>query len=240
MKRLFLTMATCLAFTAALVAQSTQQTSPNNTPKPADSSPHSQQSSTGNAENKGEKKLKGCIRSENGKYVLETKHDKMVSLTGLQDFASHVGHTVTLHGKFVNNSSSAGAMSENPGTGTGDSTTTGAASPSTGSNSGAMSKSPGTGTGDSTTTGAASPSTRSNSAGAMSENPGTGTGDSTTTGAASPSTGSSSTGMSATGNSPSGEGSNFQVTKMDMVSDRCTLEGRNGMKGGKESSPDHR
>jgi hypothetical protein len=111
----------------------------------------------------------------------------------------------------VNNSSSAGAMSENPGTGTGDSTTTGAASPSTGSNSGAMSKSQGTGTGDSTTTGAASPST-----------------------------GSSSTGMSATGNSPSGEGSNFQVTKMDMVSDRCTLEGRNGMKGGKESSPDHR
>jgi hypothetical protein len=211
MKRLFLTMATCLAFTAALVAQSTQQTSPNNTPKPADSSPHSQQSSTGNAENKGEKKLKGCLRSENGKYVLETKHDKMVSLTGLQDFASHVGHTVTLHGKFVNNSSSAGAMSENPGTGTGDSTTTGAASPSTGSNSGAMSKSPGTGTGDSTTTGAASPST-----------------------------GSSSTGMSATGNSPSGEGSNFQVTEMDMVSDRCTLEGRNGMKGGKESSPDHR
>jgi hypothetical protein len=211
MKRLFLTMATCLAFTAALVAQSTQQTSPNNTPKPADSSPHSQQSSTGNAENKGEKKLKGCIRSENGKYVLETKHDKMVSLTGLQDFAPHVGHTVTLHGKFVNNSSSVGAMSENPGTGTGDSTTTGAASPSTGSNSGAMSKSPGTGTGDSTTTGAASPST-----------------------------GSSSTGMSATGNSPSGEGSNFQVTKMDMVSDRCTLEGRNGMKGGKESSPDHR
>jgi hypothetical protein len=227
MKRLFLTTAAWLAFTAALVAQSTQQTSPNSTPKPAASSPDSQQASTGNAENKGEKKLKGCIRSENGKYVLETRHDKMVSLTGSQDFAPHVGHTVTLHGKFVNGSNSAGAMSENSGAGTGDSTPTGAAP--TGRSS------------------AASPSTGSNSAGAISENPGAGTGDSTPTGAAptggtsaaSPSTGSSRTGMSATRNSSSVEDSKFQVTKMDMVSDRCTLEGRNGMKGEKES-PDHR
>jgi hypothetical protein len=176
MKRLFLTTAAWLAFTAALVAQSTQKTSPNNTPKPAASSPDSQQASTENAENKGEKKLKGCIRSENGKYVLETRHDKMVSLTGSQDFAPHVGHTVTLHGKFVNGSNSAGAMSENPGAGTGDSTPTGAAP-----------------------TGGAS--------------------------AASPSTGSSRTGMSATRNSSSVEDSKFQVTKMDMVSGRCTLEG---------------
>jgi hypothetical protein len=190
MKRLFLTTAAWLAFTAALVAQSTQKTSPNNTPKPAASSTDSQQASTENAENKGEKKLKGCIRSENGKYVLETRHDKMVSLTGSQDFAPHVGHTVTLHGKFVNGSNSAGAMSENAGAGTGDSTPTGAA-PTRGAS------------------------------------------------AASPSTGSSRTGMSATRNSSSVEDSKFQVTKMDMVSDRCTLEGRNGMKGEKES-PDHR
>jgi hypothetical protein len=52
-------------------------------------------------ENKGGKKLKGCLRSANGQYMLETKHDKMVSLTGSEDFGPHVGHTVTLHGRFV-------------------------------------------------------------------------------------------------------------------------------------------
>jgi hypothetical protein len=171
-----------------------QGTGPNqggSTPSTAIDSSGTDASHTGNNESKGGKKLKGCIRSENGKYMLETEHDQMVSLTGSQDFTPHIGHTVTLQGKFVHDSSSAGAMAENRGTGTGDSTPTGAAR-----------------------TGASS--------------------------AASPSTGSSSTGISATGISSSGEGSNFQVTKMDMVSDRCTLEGRNGMKGGKESSHDHR
>jgi hypothetical protein len=54
-----------------------------------------------NNEHKGGKKLKGCLRAANGQYMLETKHDKMVSLTGSEDFGPHVGHTVTLHGRFV-------------------------------------------------------------------------------------------------------------------------------------------
>lgn len=89
------------------------------------------QGSSGNNEMKGDKKLTGCIRSENGKYVLETKHDKTVSLTGSEDFGPHVGHTVALHGSFAKDRN-AGAMSENSGmsagTGTSESKTSSASS----------------------------------------------------------------------------------------------------------------
>ena len=172
MNRLLLMLAACLAFTAASMAQGTQRTSPNPTYPRPDSSPSMQQDSQpgtmANSENKGEKKIKGCIRSENGKYVLESKHHKMISLTGAEDFAPHVGHTVAVHGNFLNASKSAGPMSENTGTGT---TSTGA--PSAGASSGR-------------------------------------------------------------------EGSDFQVTKMDMVSDSCTLENQKGMKGDMGSSPDQK
>jgi len=57
-------------------------------------------------ETKGEKKLKGCIESEAGKYTLEDKHGKEVALSGSQDFSSHVGHTVTVHGTFASGSDS--------------------------------------------------------------------------------------------------------------------------------------
>ena len=171
MNRLLLMLATCLAFTAASMAQGTQQKSPNPTYPPADSSPSMQQDSQpgsmANSENKGQKKIKGCIRSENGKYVLESKHHKTISLTGSEDFAPHVGHTVTVHGNFLNGSKSAGAMSQNTGTGT------------------------------------------------------------------------SSTGAPSAG-AASGEGSDFQVTKMDMVSDSCTLENQKGTKGDMGSSPDQK
>jgi hypothetical protein len=171
MKRLLLMLGTCLAFAAMSMAQSSQQTSPNpNYPSP-NSSPtmqqDSQQGSMANSESKGEKKLKGCIRSENGKYVLESKHHKMISLTGSEDFAPHVGHTVTLHGNFLGGSHSA-------------------------------------------------------SSGAMSENTGTAAG--------------TSTGAPSAGASSSGEGSDFQVTKMDMVSESCNLEGQKGTKSDKGSA----
>jgi hypothetical protein len=172
MNRLLLMLATCLAFTAASMAQGTQQKSPNPTYPSAGSSPSMQQDSQpgsmANSENKGEKKIKGCIRSENGKYVLESKHHKMISLTGSEDFAPHVGHTVTVHGSFLNASKSTGAMTENTGTGT------------------------------------------------------------------------SSTGAPSAGASSGGGGSDFQVTKMDMVSDSCTLENQKGMKGDTGSSPDQK
>ena len=50
------------------------------------------------SEAKGEKKLKGCIESQGGQYVLREKNGKEVGLTGSADFAQHVGHTVTVHG----------------------------------------------------------------------------------------------------------------------------------------------
>jgi hypothetical protein len=117
---------------------------------------------------KSGKKLKGCIRSESGKYVLETTHDKMVSLAGSEDFGPHVGHTVTVHGRFVQGQKSTGPMSEHSGMSNGDmSGTSGSKSPS----------------------------------------------------------GTSSGGDQSDASSP-----RFQVTKMEMVSDSCTLDGKNGTK----------
>jgi len=69
---------------------------------------------TATSETKGEKKLKGCIESENGKYVLENKHGKEVTLTG-QDLSGHVGHKVVVRGTFQN-SAAASASGENAGT----------------------------------------------------------------------------------------------------------------------------
>lgn len=56
---------------------------------------------------KGEKKLKGCIRSEGGNYMLEEKGGKTVTLAGA-DVSAHAGHEVTVHGSWENG----GAMSE--------------------------------------------------------------------------------------------------------------------------------
>lgn len=45
---------------------------------------------------KGEKKLKGCVQSEGGQYVLQTKKGP-VNLTG-QDVSAHAGHEVAVKG----------------------------------------------------------------------------------------------------------------------------------------------
>lgn len=47
--------------------------------------------------NNGERKLKGCVQSQSGQYVLETKKGKTVALAG-QDVSSHVGHEVAVKG----------------------------------------------------------------------------------------------------------------------------------------------
>lgn len=49
---------------------------------------------------KGEKghKMKGCIRSEGGKYVLEDAHGKTFALNSTEDLSAHVGHEVIVHG----------------------------------------------------------------------------------------------------------------------------------------------
>ena len=88
MTRLLLNIATALVFfVAAAVAQSTPET---DTPGTQGSSPSMGQgtsaSSTGmqgtEYKGKGEKKLKGCIQSQGGSYVLQEKSGKIVALAG--------------------------------------------------------------------------------------------------------------------------------------------------------------
>jgi hypothetical protein len=53
--------------------------------------------------NKDEKKLKGCVESQNGQYVLMTKKGN-VALAG-QDVSAHVGHEVSVKGTWDNSGS---------------------------------------------------------------------------------------------------------------------------------------
>ncbi|MGH9514127.1 MAG: DUF5818 domain-containing protein [Terriglobales bacterium] len=67
-----------------------------------ENSPSSAQTDQGTANQNhnnsmGEKKIKGCVQSEGGQYMLETKKGKTVSLTG-QDVSAHVGHEVEVKG----------------------------------------------------------------------------------------------------------------------------------------------
>jgi len=117
MKHIVIATVFALVFGLAAVAQTTpgnaqampQGTNPSTQPQTSPP-PSPDMSSAGNqstaTETKGEKKLKGCIESEAGKYMLEDKHGKEVALSGSQDFASHVGHTVTVHGTFASGSDS--------------------------------------------------------------------------------------------------------------------------------------
>ena len=141
MKKLSLSIVTALMFfVATAMAQTTPQSTPQTDPQgsstasPSSASPSNQtstpstqtpaeqpgssassmQSGSTATDTKGEKKLKGCIESENGKFVLENKHGKEVTLTG-QDFSAHVGHKVVVHGNFQNNAA-ASASGENAGT----------------------------------------------------------------------------------------------------------------------------
>lgn len=120
MRRMCLSIVTLLAFfVAAAVAQTTpsappdqqstgatagSQSSSPSTAAPSDTqtgtSNMGQQGNTGYGNTsgaKGETKLKGCVQSQGGQYVLETKKGKTVPLTG-QDLSAHVGHEVTVHG----------------------------------------------------------------------------------------------------------------------------------------------
>ena len=138
MKKLSLSIVTALVFfVATAMAQTTPATDPQGS-TPTTASPSNQTStpeaqapaaqpgastsstpaagtqSASAAEPKGEKKLKGCIESENGKFVLESKHGKEITLTG-QDVSAHVGHQVVVHGTFQN-SMAASASGETAGT----------------------------------------------------------------------------------------------------------------------------
>jgi hypothetical protein len=62
------------------------------------------------SENKSEHKLKGCVQSQGGQYMLETKKGKDIALTG-QDVSAHVGHEVSLKGTWENGGSSSASAS---------------------------------------------------------------------------------------------------------------------------------
>ena len=127
MRNIVIATVFALVFGLAAVAQTTpgsQQTMPQGTnPSTQPSTTPStsgDMSNTGNqntaaSETKGEKKLKGCIQSEGGKYVLQDKHGKDVALAGSADLASHVGHTVTVHGTYGSGSDASSATASNSG-----------------------------------------------------------------------------------------------------------------------------
>ncbi len=48
----------------------------------------------------GEKKLKGCLVSQGGKFLLQERKGKLTTLSGSQDLGTQVGHTVMAHGAF--------------------------------------------------------------------------------------------------------------------------------------------
>ena len=107
------TCALCAATALAQMApgggsQGTQQSSPSmNGPRgqqqpgmgqPDQTAPTGQTDQTGNTSNqKSEKKLKGCVQSQGGQYMLETKKGKEVALSGA-DISAHVGHEVAVKG----------------------------------------------------------------------------------------------------------------------------------------------
>ena len=99
-------------------ASTTATTQPQNSP--------SQSSDIGGAGNQvptsdknTEKTLKGCIESSGRQFTLKDKRGKQVALNGSQDFPSHVGHTVMVHGSYTTGSdpSSVTPSSTNSGMG---------------------------------------------------------------------------------------------------------------------------
>jgi hypothetical protein len=84
---------------------------PDNTP-----SAQTNQGSANQNQNAGEHKLKGCVQSQGGQYVLETKKGKAVALAG-QDVSAHVGHEVAVKGTWESGMSA--TSSGNTGTSSG-------------------------------------------------------------------------------------------------------------------------
>jgi hypothetical protein len=120
MKRMSLSLVTALVFfVVAAVAQSTPQSDPQGT---QGSYPSAGQGASGSSTgmqgtSKSEKKLKGCIQSQGGSYMLQEKSGKNVALTGA-DVSAHVGHEVAVHGSWEGGSSN--AASTGGGTGSSD------------------------------------------------------------------------------------------------------------------------
>lgn len=82
----------------------------------------SQTDQNGPSANTGEKKLKGCVQSQAGQYVLETKKGKTIALAG-QDVSAHVGHEVAVKGTWESgNASGMSSTSTSSGSNAGEKT----------------------------------------------------------------------------------------------------------------------
>ena len=90
-------LVTCLVLA---IVSSAQQASPDQHSAPAVGQ-DSQPSSLASAANKGDKTVSGCLKSKDGKFLIEDKQHKTIWLTGPEDLGSHVGHSVTIHGNFI-------------------------------------------------------------------------------------------------------------------------------------------
>jgi len=137
MNKMLLSVATALVFFVAVaVAQSTPQGDTSGAQSTQSSSPAASQGSTGSSasqgstsssgsmsqgsmgnekgEAKGEKKLKGCLKSEGGQSVLEEKSGKTVNLTG-SDVSAHNGHEVAVHGTWESGASASASSAGGAG-----------------------------------------------------------------------------------------------------------------------------
>lgn len=122
----------CLAF-AFMVASAAAQMAPGGSQGTQNSSPTMQQpgqyptnqqpgssqtptdqntASQTQTQNNSEHTLKGCVQSQGGSYVLETKKGKDVALAG-QDVSAHTGHEVALKGMWEGGSSNMTSTSSN-------------------------------------------------------------------------------------------------------------------------------
>ena len=115
MKKILPMLVTCLLLNAASMAHGTQQVPPASSEHSAPSMQQdSQPGSMASSANRGDRVVSGCLRSKDGKYMLESKHHRTIWLTGSEDFAPQVGHTVTVHGSFMSSTevSPAGQVSD--------------------------------------------------------------------------------------------------------------------------------
>ena len=102
MKTILPMLVTCLLLSAPPMAHGGQQAAPASSEHSAPSMQQdSQPGSMASSANKGDRVVSGCLRSKDGKFMLESKHHKMIWLTGSEDLGPHVGHSVTVHGNFM-------------------------------------------------------------------------------------------------------------------------------------------
>jgi len=84
-------------------------TQPSEQQPAAATNPAGQATSTDTAStDKADKKLRGCVQSQGGQYVLESKKGKAIALTGQDVSAAHVGHEVSLKGTWESGSAGTG------------------------------------------------------------------------------------------------------------------------------------